>query len=52
MDKILYVNTCVRKESRTNRLAHSLLERLRGEVTEIGADAEGILLKAERELKP
>lgn len=52
MDKILYVNTCVRKESRTNRLAHRLLERLRGEVTEIGADAEGILLKAERELKP
>lgn len=51
MDKILYVNTCVRKESRTNRLAHSLLERLRGEVTEIGADLNGLKPLNEGSLK-
>ena len=51
MDKILYVNTCVRKESRTNRLAHSLLERLRGEVTEIDADLNGLKPLNEGSLK-
>lgn len=33
--KILYVNACVRKGSRTQRLAEKLLERLNGSVEEI-----------------
>ena len=32
---ILYINCCVRKESRTNRLAREVLDRLGGEVTEL-----------------
>ena len=42
MKKILFINTCVREESRTNRLARRLLERLGGEVTEIGPDLSGL----------
>ncbi len=38
MKKILFVNTCVRKESRTNTLARQLLDRLRGEITEVRPD--------------
>ncbi len=32
---ILFVNACVRKESRTKRLAEALLKKLEGDVTEI-----------------
>lgn len=42
MKKILFINTCVREESRTNRLARRLLEKLGGEVTEIGPDLSGL----------
>lgn len=34
MEKILYINACVRPESRTDALANYLLTRLSGEVTE------------------
>ncbi len=42
MKKILYINTCVRKESRTNRLARRLLGQLGGEVTEVRPDLKGM----------
>lgn len=42
MKKILFVNTCVRKESRTNALARALIETLDGEVTEIRPDLNGL----------
>ena len=32
---VLYINACVRKESRTNRIAESLLEKLGGEYEEV-----------------
>ncbi len=38
MDKILFINTCVRQESRTLRLAKHLLARLDGEITEVSPD--------------
>ena len=33
MDRILFVNACVRPHSRTRRLAQSVLDRLQGEIT-------------------
>ena len=42
MEKILFVNACVRPESRTAKLAEYLLERLDGEVEEIKLGEEGI----------
>lgn len=42
MNKILFINTCVRKESRTNRLARRLLDKLGGEIIEIGPDLNGL----------
>ncbi|MDO4805336.1 MAG: NAD(P)H-dependent oxidoreductase, partial [Lachnospiraceae bacterium] len=36
---ILYVNACVRKESRTKRLADRLLEKLNGAVEEVRLDS-------------
>ncbi len=38
MKKILYVNSCVRPQSRTNRLAEKLLNLLNGDVTEVHTD--------------
>ena len=35
--KILFVDACVRKESRTRKLARSVLERMNGTVTEVYA---------------
>ena len=35
MDKILFVNACVRKESRTRHLARLVLSRLEGVITEV-----------------
>lgn len=34
-DKILFINACVRPESRTMKLSRHLLNRLDGEITEI-----------------
>ena len=35
MDNILFVNACVRGESRTRRLAESIIKKLEGNVTEV-----------------
>jgi len=43
MPKILYVNACVRKESRTNRLAQFVLKKLAGEVREVRLEDEQIM---------
>lgn len=40
--EILFVNTCVRRESRTCRLARCLLNRLGGRVTEVRPDLCGM----------
>ncbi len=40
MDKILYINSCVREESRTNYLAKYLLFKLKGNITEIKLNDE------------
>lgn len=42
MDKILYINACVRPESRTRKLAEIILERLHGEVEEVNLEKEHI----------
>ena len=31
----LYINCCVREESRTNRLARAVLQKLGGDITEL-----------------
>lgn len=43
MKKILFINACVRKESRTSKLARHILKRLGGEVTEVRLDLSGLL---------
>ncbi|MBO4724944.1 MAG: NAD(P)H-dependent oxidoreductase, partial [Firmicutes bacterium] len=35
MDNILFINACVRKESRTRRIAESIIKQLKGNVTEV-----------------
>lgn len=50
MKKILFVNSCVRKESRTLRLSEKLLSKLEGEVTEINLEKEGLSPLTEEEL--
>lgn len=42
MDKILFINACIRPESRTLRLAKHLLSRLNGEVQEVNLEKEAI----------
>ncbi len=42
MEKILYVNACVRKESRTNQLAQCVLGQMDGEITEVYLEDEDI----------
>ena len=42
MDKILYVNACVREGSRTNELAQHLLERLEGDKESVNLYEENI----------
>ncbi len=42
MEKILFVNTCVRQDSRTLRLAKRLLEKLKGDITEVRPDKDNI----------
>jgi len=40
---VLFINACVRKDSRTKKLADYLIDRLGGEVTEINLQSENIL---------
>lgn len=42
MDHILFINACVRPESRTRDLARTVLERLAGEVEEVDLERERI----------
>ena len=42
MNKILFVNACVREDSRTLRLARRVLSHLEGEVTELNLEIEGL----------
>ena len=42
MDKILFINACIRPESRTLILAKHLLSRLPGQVEEVNLEAEAI----------
>ncbi len=42
MEKILFVNACVRPESRTLLLARRVLDRLQGTVEEVNLEREGI----------
>ncbi len=42
MKNILFVNTCVRKQSRTNALARCLIDTFGGSVTEIRPDLVGL----------
>lgn len=42
MDKILFINACIRPESRTRILAKYLLSRLSGQVEEVNLEAEAI----------
>ena len=42
MDKILYINSCVREESRTNKLAKYLLDKLNGNIKEVNLNKENI----------
>ena len=50
---ILYINACVRKESRTNELAQYTLSKLQGNIEEINLDFEKIspLYKEQLELR-
>lgn len=49
MDKILFINACIRPESRTHILAKYLLSRLSGQVEEVNLEAEAIpALNADR----
>lgn len=42
MDNILFVNACVRSDSRTNRLARKVLAKLNGKVQELNLESENI----------
>lgn len=42
MDKILFINACIRPESRTLRLAKHLLSKLDGQVEEVNLEKEAI----------
>lgn len=42
MEKILFINACIRPESRTLRLTKHLLSKLDGEVEEVNLEAEAI----------
>lgn len=51
MDRILFINACVRPESRTYVLAKQVLERMEGEVEEVNLEQEGILPLDRRRLE-
>lgn len=42
MKRILFINACIRPESRTLRLAKHLLGKLTGEIQEVNLEAEGV----------
>lgn len=42
MEKVLYVNACVRENSRTKMLAEYVLKNLKGEINEICLEKEGL----------
>ena len=42
MNKILYINSCVREKSRTNKLAKYLLDKLNGNIEEVNLNKENI----------
>ena len=42
MDKILFINACIRPESRTLILAKHLLAKLNGEIQEVNLEKEAI----------
>ena len=42
MDKILFINSCIRPESRTYLLANHLLSKLNGQVEEVNLEREAI----------
>ncbi|MCI8284775.1 MAG: ACP phosphodiesterase [Firmicutes bacterium] len=42
MDSILFINACVRSDSRTERLARKVLEKLSGNVQELNLELENI----------
>ena len=50
---ILYINACVRKDSRTNELAQYVLSKLNGDIEEVNLDFEKIqpLYKDQLELR-
>ncbi len=50
MKKILFINACVRKNSRTKRLADTLLSKLGGEATEIDLEKEALAPLTQDEL--
>lgn len=43
MDKILFVNACVRKDSRTRQLAQTVLECLDGEIEEVNLNSHKVM---------
>ena len=51
MNDILFINTCVREQSRTYRLAQKLIDKLDGKITEIRPDLKGLNPLNERTLK-
>ena len=42
MDKILFINSCIRPESRTYLLANHLLSKMNGQVEEVNLEREAI----------
>lgn len=51
MEKILFVNACIRPESRTLRLARHLLSKLEGEVLNVNLEEEAIPALSTESLK-
>ena len=43
MDNILFINACLRKESRTKELADFVLSKLQGNITEVNLEKENLL---------
>ena len=48
---ILYINACVRKNSRTNELAQYVLSKLQGEIKEINLNTEKIIPLSKEQLE-
>lgn len=50
MSKILFINACVRKESRTLALAREIVKQLHGEITEVNLEREQLAPLTEQTL--